>query len=134
MAEWAKNYVKHCGSMSEVRDVRDKNVEVQEAAIARIVELKKQDEQRAVSSILKDIFKNARNLLDLVGTIMAMLGAKASVCDDDVNEEGAVSGLMETQDGVRYYHSTTLSDSVTTAQHEQAEIVTSRNFQREWDQ
>ena len=29
--------------MSEVRAVRDKNVEVQEAAIARIVELKKQD-------------------------------------------------------------------------------------------
>ena len=96
--------------------------------------MKKQDEQRAVSSILKDIFKNARNLLDLVGTIMAMLGAKASVWADDVNEEGAVSGLMETQDGVRHYHSTTLSGSVATAQREQADIVASRNFQREWDQ
>ena len=41
-------------------------VEVQEAAISHIVELKKQDEQRAVSSILKDLFNNAQNPLDLV--------------------------------------------------------------------
>ena len=59
MAEWAEKYAKHCGSMSEVRAVRYKNVEVQEAAIACIVELKKQDEQHAVSSILKDLFNNA---------------------------------------------------------------------------
>ena len=65
---------------------------------------------------------------------MAMLGARASVWADDINEEGAVSGLMEKQDGVRHSHSTTLSGSVATAQHDQAEIVASRNFQCEWDQ
>ena len=37
MTEWAEKYAKHCGSMSEVRAVRDKNVEVQEAKIALIV-------------------------------------------------------------------------------------------------
>ena len=65
---------------------------------------------------------------------MAVLGAKASVWADGFNEEGAVSGLMETQDRVRHSHSTTLSGSVATAQHEQAKIVASRNFQCEWDQ
>ena len=65
---------------------------------------------------------------------MAILGAKASFWADDVNEEGAVSFLMETQDRVRHSHSTTLSGSVATAQREQAEIVASRNFQSEWDQ
>ena len=59
MAEWAEKYVKYCGSMSKVRAVRDKNVKVQEADISGIVELKKQDEQHAVSSILKDLFNNA---------------------------------------------------------------------------
>ena len=45
-----------------------------------------QGEQCAASNILKDLFNNARNPLDLVGTIMDMLGAKASVWADDVNE------------------------------------------------
>ena len=48
--------------------------------------------------------------------------------------KGAVSGLMETQDRVRHYYSTTLSGLVATVQREQDEIVASRNFQREWDQ
>ena len=64
---------------------------------------------------------------------MSMLVAKADVQGGVDNEDGAVLGIMETEDGVRYCRSTILLESVASAQMDMSKTLASRNFRNEWN-
>ena len=68
------------------------------------------------------------DILVAVDTVMSMLGAKADVWGGADNEYGAVLGMMETEDGVRYCRSTVLLESVASAHMDMAKTLASRNF------
>ena len=52
-----------------------------------------------------------------------MLGAKSDVWGGVNNEDGAVLGMMETEDGVRYCRSTVMLESVASAKIDMAKTL-----------
>ena len=68
------------------------------------------------------------DILVAFDNVMSMLGSKAEVWGGVDNEDGAVLGKMETEDGVRYCRSTILLESVASAQMNMAKTLASRNF------
>ena len=64
---------------------------------------------------------------------MGMLGERENVWGDDGDDQAAISGMMETVDGIRCSRSVDLPKSVASAKREEASKWASRDFREEWD-
>ena len=141
MENWAEETIKNCVCMSDARDNAAVLNNVQEAAVTCVTALKELEDCQEIVQVVMRMLEERFNLLieglgydcdavNAIDTLTVMIGADV----DNVNEEGDVSGMTETEGGIAHYCSTTLLESVVTTQLEKAEELASGIFFSEWDE
>ena len=133
MPEWTERAVANCGSMADVRKVDEDMRKLRKEAIERLADLDRHEYLGSVKVLVKRYFFGVNDSSNIVRNIMGMLGERENVWGDDGDDQAAISGMMETVDGIRCSRSVDLPKSVASAKREEASKWASRDFREEWD-
>ena len=136
--------LKNCTS---IEDIRDKDVSLGIArlrAIAWVKQLGECEHNGAIKEALEDDLNeaievhdannnpniNIRDAANIVNTLMELLGLEVG----HVDEEGAISAIIDTDQGVLLTHSNTFVQSIARTRLGKAESEASRDFCAAWEE